>query len=159
MNNLVMDSPNLDAARGKPQASSTDVQAASEIVSAKVAAERLEVSMAVGEGDYIEGKIRVGPGKSLVIRGCVNGEIECQGTVVILSGGKVLGLVKAAQLVNEGDIGELKNPAKLDVGELVLGVNSRVIGDTVYDTLAVATPNRGVRGQMIPRSEMDAEEA
>jgi cytoskeletal protein CcmA (bactofilin family) len=159
MNNMVMDTPALDAAaRSGSKAPRQDVDAPAAFVSAKVAAEKLQVSMAVGEGDLIEGKIKVGPGKSLVIRGVVSGTIECEGTVVILDGGKVLGEVRAAQLVNEGDIGEPKNPAKIDVGELVLGVNSRVIGDCTYDTMAVNVPNRGIRGQMIPRSEMDVSE-
>lgn len=158
MNNIVMDSPVLDAARGNSQPPSSDSSDPTSAVPARLAAADLQVSMAIGEGDYIEGKIRVGAGKGLVIRGCVNGEIECEGTVVICAGGKVLGHVKASQVINEGDIGEPKNPAKLDVGDLTLGVNSRVIGDVTYDTMAVNVPNRGIRGQMIPRSELDAEE-
>ncbi|MFC5511036.1 polymer-forming cytoskeletal protein [Massilia jejuensis] len=122
---------------------------------ADVLVDALEVSMAIGSDDVIEGKIRIGGKKSLVIRGTVLGSVECAGRVVILSGGSVKGHIRAAALWVEGDVGETGKPSTVEVGDLHLGVQSRVIGDCTYDTLSVATPNRGIRGQLIPRSEAD----
>jgi cytoskeletal protein CcmA (bactofilin family) len=122
---------------------------------ADVLCETLDISMAIGVDDVIEGNIRIGGKKSLVIRGTVMGSIECAGRVLIMPGGKVQGQVRAAALWIEGDVGVSGKPANVDVGDLHLGINSKVIGDCTYDTLSVAVPNRGVRGQMIPRSEAD----
>lgn len=122
---------------------------------ADVLVDSLEISMAIGVDDVIEGKIRIGGKKSLVIRGTVLGSIECAGRVVVLPGGNVKGHIRAAALWVEGDVGETGNPSTVDVGDLHLGVQSRVVGDCTYDTLSVATPNRGIRGQLIPRSEAD----
>ena len=122
---------------------------------ADVLVESLDISMAIGVDDVIEGKISIGGKKSLVIRGTVLGNIECAGRVVVLSGGKVKGHIRAAALWVEGDVGETGKPATVDVGDLHLGVQSKVVGDCTYDTLSVAVPNRGIRGQLIPRSEAD----
>ena len=122
---------------------------------AEVLCDTLEISMAIGAEDVIEGNIRIGGKKSLVIRGTVVGSIECAGRVLIMPGGKVQGHIRAAALWIEGDVGVSGKPANVDVGDLHLGTNSKVIGDCTYDTLSVAVPNRGVRGQMIPRSEAD----
>lgn len=128
-------------------------------ITAEILAEDMNISMAIGAEDVIEGKIKVGSGRSLVIRGKVEGEIECTGRVVVMPGAVVLGKIHAAALWVEGDIGDKGNPASVDVGDLHLGVNSRVIGDCTYDTMGVAMPNRGVRGQMIPRSESEINNA
>lgn len=122
---------------------------------ADVLVESLDISMAIGVDDVIEGKIVIGGKKSLVIRGTVIGNIECAGRVVVLPGGKVKGLIRASALWVEGDVGETGKPSTVDVGDLHLGVQSKVIGDCTYDTLSVAVPNRGIRGQLIPRSEAD----
>lgn len=122
---------------------------------ADVLVESLDISMAIGVDDVIEGKIRIGGKKSLVIRGTVLGNIECAGRVIVMSGGSVKGHIRAAALWVEGDVGETGKPCTVDVGDLHLGVQSRVVGDCTYDTLSVATPNRGIRGQLIPRSEAD----
>jgi len=122
---------------------------------ADVLCDTLDISMAIGVEDVIEGNIRIGGKKSLVIRGTVVGSIECAGRVVIMPGGKVQGHVRAAALWIEGDVGASGKPANVEAGDLHLGMNSKVIGDCTYDTLSVAVPNRGVRGQMIPRSEAD----
>jgi len=123
--------------------------------SADVLCDTLDISMAIGVEDVIEGKISIGGKKSLVIRGTVVGSVECAGRVVIMPGGSVQGYIRAAALWIEGDVGVNGQPAKVDVGDLHLGVNSKVIGDCTYDTLSVAVPNRGIRGQLIPRSEAD----
>lgn len=122
---------------------------------ADVLVETLDISMAIGVDDVIEGTIRIGGAKSLVIRGTVLGNVECAGRVVILAGGSVKGHVRAAALWVEGEVGKKGEPATVDVGDLHLGVQSRVVGDCTYDTLSVALPNRGIRGQLIPRSEAD----
>lgn len=122
---------------------------------AEVLCEMLDVSMAIGSDDVIDGKIRIGGKKSLVIRGTVMGSVECAGRVLIMPGGSVQGHIRAAALWIEGDVGTSGKPSNVDVGDLHLGVNSKVIGDCTYDTLSVAVPNRGVRGQMIPRSEAE----
>jgi len=122
---------------------------------ADVLVESLDISMAIGVDDVIDGKIRIGGKKSLVIRGTVLGSVECAGRVVILGGGSVKGHIRAAALWVEGDVGETGKPSTVDVGDLHLGVQSRVVGDCTYDTLSVATPNRGIRGQLIPRSEAE----
>jgi cytoskeletal protein CcmA (bactofilin family) len=122
---------------------------------ADVLCETLDISMAIGVDDVIDGKIRIGGKKSLVIRGTVMGSVECAGRVLIMPGGSVQGHIRAAALWIEGDVGTSGKPANVDVGDLHLGTNSKVIGDCTYDTLSVAVPNRGVRGQMIPRSESD----
>lgn len=122
---------------------------------ADVLVDSLEISMAIGSDDVIEGKIKIGGKKSLVIRGTVLGSIECAGRVVVLSGGSVKGHIRAAALWVEGDVGETGKASTVDVGDLHLGVQSKVVGDCTYDTLSVATPNRGIRGQLIPRSEAD----
>lgn len=122
---------------------------------AEVLCETLDISMAIGTDDVVEGNIRIGGKKSLVIRGTVLGSIECAGRVLIMPGGSVQGHIRAATLWIEGDVGTSGKPATVDVGDLHLGVNSKVNGDCTYDTLSVAVPNRGVRGQMIPRSEAD----
>lgn len=122
---------------------------------AEVLCDTLDISMAIGAEDVIEGNVRIGGKKSLVIRGTVNGSIECAGRVLVMPGGVVQGQIRAAALWIEGDVGVANKPAKVDVGDLHLGVNSKVVGDCTYDTLSVAGPNRGVRGQMIPRSEAD----
>jgi cytoskeletal protein CcmA (bactofilin family) len=122
---------------------------------ADVLVDSLEISMAIGTDDVIEGKVRIGGKKSLVIRGTVLGSVECAGRVVILPGGIVKGHIRAAALWVEGDVGETGKPSNVDVGDLHLGMHSKVVGDCTYDTLSVATPNRGIRGQLIPRSEAD----
>lgn len=122
---------------------------------AEVLCETLDISMAIGAEDVIEGTIRIGGNKSLVIRGKVMGNVECAGRVLVMAGGVVQGNIHAASLWNEGDIGVQGQPTTVNVGDLHLGVGSKVIGDCIYDTFSVATPNRGVRGQMIPRSEAD----
>jgi len=124
-------------------------------VTADVLVETLDISMAIGVDDVIEGTIRIGGTKSLVIRGSVLGNVECAGRVVILPGGSVKGHVRAAALWVEGEVGRKGEPATVDVGDLHLGVQSRVVGDCTYDTLSVALPNRGIHGQLIPRSEAD----
>lgn len=122
---------------------------------ADVLVDSLEISMAIGSDDVIEGKIKIGGKKSLVIRGTVLGSVDCAGRVVILPGGSVKGHIRASALWVEGDVGETSKPSTVDVGDLHLGVQSRVVGDCTYDTLSVATPNRGIRGQLIPRSEAE----
>ncbi|MGX9221749.1 bactofilin family protein (plasmid) [Massilia varians] len=122
---------------------------------AEALCETLDISMAIGTDDLIEGTIRIGGNKSLVIRGKVMGNVECAGRVLVMPGGVVQGNIHAASLWNEGDIGVQGQPTTVNVGDLHLGVGSKVIGDCIYDTFSVATPNRGVRGQMIPRSEAD----
>lgn len=122
---------------------------------AEVLCESLDISMAIGTDDVIDGKIKIGGKKSLVIRGTVLGSIECAGRVLVMAGGSVHGHIRAAALWIEGDVGASGKPANVDVGDLHLGTNSKVVGDCTYDTLSVAVPNRGVRGQMIPRSEAD----
>lgn len=122
---------------------------------AEALCETLDISMAIGTDDVIEGTIRIGGNKSLVIRGKVMGNVECAGRVLVMQGGVVQGNIHAASLWNEGDIGVQGQPTTVNVGDLHLGVGSKVIGDCIYDTFSVATPNRGVRGQMIPRSESD----
>lgn len=126
-------------------------------VTGQVYADTLDVSMVIGTEDVIEGKIKTGKGKSIVVRGTVIGAIECQGRVVILHGAKVLGSIKATALWVEGDVGEHKNPAMIDVCDLHLGVNSRVTGDCIYDSMGMALPNRGVNGRLIPRAEVEAD--
>jgi cytoskeletal protein CcmA (bactofilin family) len=122
---------------------------------AEVLCETLDISMAIGTEDVIEGTIRIGGNKSLVIRGKVMGNVECAGRVLVMAGGVVQGNIHAASLWNEGDIGVQGQPTTVNVGDLHLGVGSKVIGDCIYDTFSVATPNRGIRGQMIPRAEAD----
>jgi cytoskeletal protein CcmA (bactofilin family) len=122
---------------------------------AEVLCETLDISMAIGVEDVIEGNIKIGGKKSLVIRGTVMGSIECAGRVLIMPGGRVQGVIRATALWIEGDVGVSGKPATVEVGDLHLGTNSRVIGDCTYDTLSVASSNRGIRGQMIPRSEAD----
>ena len=160
-NVTTMDTPHANnAAQKSADSEATTVANAFQAgVTAEILAEDLEVSMAIGAEDVIEGKIKIGAGKSLLIRGIVKGDIECGGRVVIMPGGKVLGKIHAAALWIEGDVGEPKNPAIVDVGDLHLGVNSRVIGDCTYDMMGVAMPNRGIRGQLNPRSETEAANA
>lgn len=128
-------------------------------ITAEILVEDLDVSMAVGAEDVVEGKIKIGGTKSIVIRGLVKGDVECGGRVVVMPEGRILGNIQATALWVEGDIGDQKNPAKVNVGDLHLGKNSRVIGDCTYDTIGVTQPNRGIRGQLIPRSEADTNNA
>lgn len=123
--------------------------------SAEVLCESLDISMAIGTDDVIEGSVRIGGKKSLVVRGTIIGNIDCAGRVLVMPGATVQGHIRAAALWIEGEVGVTGKPATVDAGDLHLGINSKVIGDCTYDTLSVAGPNRGVRGQMIPRSEAD----
>lgn len=151
---LQLDTANIGRAQpGSAPAPDTDSDTAS------LSAKDLNVSMAIGAEDVVEGKIRVGKNKTLVVRGIVNGEIISQGQVIILPGARVLGKITAAALTTEGDIGDAKNPAQIEVGNLLIGTGSRTIADCVYDTMSVLTPNRGVRGQMLPREEMESRDA
>lgn len=164
-----LDTPHLHQGKTPPQAparvstfnpggnqnESSFAEHVSKGATAEVLCETLDISMAIGTEDVIEGNVRIGGKKSLVIRGTVNGSVECAGRVLVMPGGHVHGHIRAAALWIEGDVGVASKPAKVDAGDLHLGVNSKVVGDCTYDTLSVAGPNRGVRGQMIPRSEAD----
>lgn len=111
----------------------------------------LDLSMAIGEDDYIEGTIKTGKGKSVVIRGTIKGELHCAGTVVILPSGKFFGKLVAASLTTMGEIGANDTPAILEVGNLHIGKGSRTVADCTYDTMSMDVPNRGVRGTLNPK--------
>lgn len=141
---------------GLPASSSGDLtiaEAVSKGLTATAFADKLDVSMVIGAGDTIEGRIITAEGKSLIINGAVNGEIICQGRVLIMTGAKVTGTIRAAALWVEGDVGEMDSPAVVDVGDLHVGQGSRLIADCTFDTVGVVNPNRGIRGRMTPRAD------
>lgn len=115
--------------------------------------EDLAISFFVGAGDEVTGNIKVQQGKSIVVRGRVNGSIECRGFVVILKEGHVEGSIKAGQLWIEGEVGSAsQGNSKIDVGTLHINKGARVYADCVYDQISIATPNRGLRGNLEARS-------
>lgn len=116
----------------------------------------LPISFTVGEGDEVEGKITLGEGKCVVIRGVVRGDVHCKGLVILMTGGKVLGNVVAGQAWIEGEVGGGDNPSSIDAGTLHIGIGARVTADCTYDQISIATPNRGVKGRLESRASVDA---
>lgn len=114
---------------------------------------KLNVTVTIGSGDLIEGAIKLGKGKSIVIRGTVRGSVQCEGCVVLLKEGKIEGNLQAGQAWIEGEINSFNGtPAHVDVGAIHIGNSGKVTGDIVYDLITMATPNRGVRGKLESRT-------
>lgn len=114
---------------------------------------KLNVTVTIGNGDLIEGAIKLGKGKSIVIRGTVKGSVQCEGCVVLLKEGRIEGNLQAGQAWIEGEITPLNGvAARVDVGALHIGNSGKVTADIVYDLITMATPNRGVRGKLESRN-------
>lgn len=141
--------PTLSPVPTAPQAASKP--ASEGVVSVDLS--NLNVSISVGEGDTIEGNIKLGAGKSIVIRGTVVGHIHCEGTVVVTKGGCVQGSIAAGTLFIEGDVNSHDADSIVDVGILNLCKNGALNANCTYDAMSVETPNRGIRGTLTPRSD------
>jgi cytoskeletal protein CcmA (bactofilin family) len=119
----------------------------------------LDLAMLVGEDAVVGGKLTVTKGKSVLIKGVVHGDVDCEGTVVISESGKIFGTVIAGSLWVGGYIGP--NPENLDqrvtveAGLVHLCPKGRIVGDTTYDRLSMASGNRGIKGNLIERVGQD----
>jgi len=112
----------------------------------------INLSFTIGTDDSVEGKISLGKGKSLLIRGKVTGDINCPGMVIIMKEGVVEGNINAGQLWIEGEIRPNNgNPSKIDAGILHIGNGALVNADCLYTQISIATPNRGVKGNLQSR--------
>lgn len=112
----------------------------------------LKLSFTIGAEDTVEGKITLGKGKSILVRGKVIGDINCPGMIIIMKEGIVEGNINAGQLWIEGEI--RPNDGKqsiITVGTLHIGNGALVNADCIYDQISIATPNRGVKGNLQSR--------
>lgn len=132
----------------QPTAATGNIPTTSSPVEINTLIENLHLSCTVGEGDTIEGTLTIGKGKGLVIRGTIIGDIKCEGMVVVMKGGIVEGNITASQLWIEGTVKQGANNGKLDVGTVHIGVDALVEADCTYDQISIATPNRGLKGQL-----------
>lgn len=159
MNDLNLDTPHVSRPGTAPDAPS-HTGAGQDHGGVKLNIEDMQVSMAIGEEDEVQGKITItGAGKTLVIRGTVDGEIVAAGNVIVMNSARVFGKITAASLTTEGEIGDVKRPAEINVGALTFAANSRTVANCTYDTMCVETPNRGIRGTLQPREEQGTVDA
>lgn len=145
----------------EPQRSMEDVIRDADRTGARVSDfyERVATSCVVGGDTVVEGHIRVTRGKSIVVRGFVNGHIECDGYVLVLPEGRIGGDVRSAYLWNEGKIEALDGGlVTVDVGVLHMGPGGAIKGNVTYDHLSMANGNKGVRGTLETRQHADPED-
>lgn len=109
-------------------------------------------SSAIGAETLIDGNVRVVRGKSVIIRGTVNGSVECEGFVLLLPEGRIHGTVRAGHLWVEGEIAPCDGSAiKVEAGILHLGPGGHIKAHVTYDHLSMADGNRGIQGGMTLR--------
>jgi cytoskeletal protein CcmA (bactofilin family) len=113
---------------------------------------KLNISVTIGLGDIMEGRITMQEGKCIVVRGTVKGEIICPGTVLIMDRAIIEGNIKAGQLWIEGEVRPNGNEttARIEASALHIGSNALVNADCFYEKISIATssPNRGIKGRL-----------
>jgi cytoskeletal protein CcmA (bactofilin family) len=113
---------------------------------------KLNISVTIGLGDVMEGRITMQEGKCIVVRGTVKGEINCPGTVLIMDSAVVEGNIKAGQLWLEGEVRPNGNEGtpRIEASALHIGSNALVIADCFYEKISIATSssNRGIKGRL-----------
>lgn len=113
--------------------------------------DKLNITFTIGADDKVEGKITVGEGKCVVIRGEIEGDVVGKGFVILMAGGRIKGNIVASQVWIEGDVGSenAEKPSTIHAGVLHIGVGACVIADCTYSgSISISTPNRGVKGRL-----------
>lgn len=114
--------------------------------------EDVAASCSIGPETHLDGNLRVVRGKSVIIGGTVNGNVECEGIVMLLPGGRIHGNVHAGHLWVEGEITPLDGKAlEVEVGILHLGSRGLLKAHCTYDHVSMADGNRGIQGSMTLR--------
>lgn len=152
MSNLAGITPMTSLDSQAPSSNTFQMPLTRATVTADQLLEKMDVSFAVGEGDEVEGKIKVGNARCIVINGVVKGDIETKGAVIVMKSGRVLGNIVAGHAWIEGEVANLNDKTcKIEAGTLHIGQNSLVIADCYYDQISIDSTNRGVRGRLESR--------